>query len=130
MGTEYQALVERIGVDRLTKMGIKLAGNTGYIPTPCPFLHKHVCSIYDIRPFVCITYPLDQSAVDNEDLQMVSLDSFCPEARRIAKRIYMTYWKLYHKMREVMPQKSDLEEGTRQEEMLRTFKRMKAQEDK
>jgi Fe-S-cluster containining protein len=129
LGTEYQALVERIGADKLTKMDIKLAGNTGYIPTPCPFLHKNLCSIYDIRPFACVNYPLDQSAVDNEGLTIVSINPDCPEARRITKRIYMTYWKLYHKMQEVMPQKSDLEEGARQEEMLRTLKRKAAQEE-
>ena len=130
LGTEYQALVKRIGMDKLTKMGIKLAGNTGYIPTPCPFLHKNLCSIYDIRPFACVNYPIDQSAVDDEGLKIVSLDSYCPEARRIAKRIYITYWKLLHKIPEVTAQKSDLEEGARQEEMLRTSKRMMAQEDK
>ena len=130
LGTEYQALVERIGVDKLTKMGIKLAGNTGYIPTPCPFLHKNLCSIYDIRPFTCVQYPIQPSALDEEDSALVGLDPYCPEARRIAKRVYMTYWKLLQKAPEVMAQASDLAEGARQEEMLRTLKGMVAQEDK
>jgi Fe-S-cluster containining protein len=127
LATEYQALVERIGVDKLTKMGIKLDGNTGYIPTPCPFLHKNLCSIYDIRPFICVQYPIQQN---EEDPELISLDPLCREARRIAKRVYMTYWKLLKKAPEVIAQASDLEKGASREEMLRTLKRMADQEDK
>jgi Fe-S-cluster containining protein len=129
LSTEYQALVDRIGVDELAKMAIKLVGNIRYIPTPCPFLRKNLCSIYDNRPFICVQYPINQSAVDDEGLQMVSLDSYCPEARRIAKRIYMTYWKLLQKAPEVVARASELEEGARQEEMLRTLKKKVAQEE-
>jgi Fe-S-cluster containining protein len=130
LGTEYQALVERIGMDEVTKIGIKLVDNTGYIPTPCPFLRKKLCSIYDIRPIACVNYPVDRSAVDSEGSKIVSLDSLCPEARRIAKRIYMTYWTLINKRQEVLSQVSDLKAGARREETLRTMKRMIAQEEK
>ncbi len=124
LATEYQALVERMGEDKLTKMGIKLSGNTGYIPTPCPFLHKNLCSIYDIRPLVCIQYPVESAAVDDTvGLEMLSLDPYCPEARRIAKRVYMTLWRLVQKAPEVTSQASDLEKGARMEEMLRELKR-------
>lgn len=129
LGTEYQALVERVGKDKLTKMGVKLVGKSWYIPTPCPFLRKKLCSIYNIRPIACVNYPVDRSALDEEGFKMVGLDSLCPEARRIAKRVYMTYWKLQQKESEVLAQVSDLEEGARQEEMLRTLKRMADKED-
>jgi Fe-S-cluster containining protein len=129
LGTEYQALVERMGKEKLIKMGVKLSGKTGYMPTPCPFLRKNACSIYDIRPFSCVFYPIDRSAVDEEGFGIVALDSQCPEARRIAKRVYMTYRKLRQKGPEVIAQASDLDEGASREEMLRTLKRMTKQED-
>jgi Fe-S-cluster containining protein len=127
MDTEYQALVKRIGADKLNNMAIKSVGRTRYIPTPCPFLHKKQCSIYDIRPFICVIYPLDYSAIDDEGSKMMSLDSFCPEARRIAKRIYMTHWKLLKKEPEVMSQMSAVLESARQEDILRATKRVMAQ---
>ena len=123
LDTEYQVLVERIGEEKLSKMGMRLIGNNRYMPTPCPFLHKNLCSIYDIRPFACINYPLDQPGVDNGGETMVSLDPSCPEAKRIIKRAYLTFWKLLHKMEEVSSQISEIEKGAEQEEILRNFKR-------
>jgi Fe-S-cluster containining protein len=130
LGTEYQALVERIGMDKLTQIDIKLVGEARYLPTPCPFLRKNLCLIYDIRPVVCIQYPFQPSAVDEEGSALVGLDPYCPEARRIAKRIYMTYWKLLQKAPEVVAQASDLKEGAHQEEMLRALRRKTDQEGK
>lgn len=121
--TEYQVLVDRIGKEKLEKIDIKFIGNNRYLPTPCPFLHNNQCSIYDIRPFACIIYPIDQSGVDNSGEKMVSLDPLCPEARRITKRTYLTFWKLLHKKVEVSSQISEIKKGAQQEEILRNLKR-------
>ena len=122
LDTEYRVLEERIGTEKLAKISMKLIGNNRYMPTPCPFLNKNQCSIYDIRPFACINYPIDQSGVDNSGEKMVSLDPLCPEARRITKRAYLTYWKILHKMEEVSSQISEIERGAQQEEILRNLK--------
>ena len=123
LSTEYLALVDRIGVEKLAKIDIKLIGNSRYMPTPCPFLHKKTCSIYDIRPVVCVLYPFDPSAVDGQGDIMVSLDPLCPEARRIAKRAYSMLWKLYNKMQEAYAQRDELKKGSQQEQILRFVKR-------
>jgi Fe-S-cluster containining protein len=122
LDTEYQTLVERVGKEKLEKINMKLIGGNRYMPTPCPFLHKNQCSIYDIRPFVCIVYPLDQSGVDISGEKMVGLDPFCPEARRIIKRAYLTFWKIFHKMEEVSSQINEIEKSAQQEEILRKLK--------
>lgn len=125
--TEYSALVERIGQDRLANISVKLIGTSRYMPTPCPFLHKKMCSIYDIRPFVCVNYPIDISGIDEHDRKMISLDPLCPEARRVAKRVYLTLWKLLNKAQEVYAQKEDLDKGVQQEQTLRHLKRTDTQ---
>jgi Fe-S-cluster containining protein len=102
--TEYRALVERIGEDKLNQMGIKLVGNTRYLPRPCPLLNGHSCSVHDIRPNPCINYPFEKPATDSEGLKTITLDSFCPEARRITRDVYMMYWKLFNKMQEIVSQ--------------------------
>jgi len=123
LDSEYRTLVERIGEEKLAKIGVKLIGNSRYIPTPCPFLKKNACSIYDIRPIVCVNFPLDSPAKDDHGRKMISLDPLCPEARRIAKRTYLTLWKLYHKAQEAYSQKDELEKGAQSEEKLRSSKR-------
>lgn len=123
LDTEYQVLVDRIGKEKLEEIDIKFIGNNRYLPTPCPFLHKNQCLIYDIRPVVCINYPFEYSGVDSTGKNLVSIDPFCPEARRITKRVYSTFRKLLHKMGEVSSQMSEIEKGSEREEILRNLKR-------
>ena len=62
------------------------------MPTPCPFLRKNMCSIYDIRPIVCVNYPIDQSGEDNLGNQMVSLDEI--QQQHIQHILNETGWKI------------------------------------
>lgn len=123
LDSEYKALAERIGQERLAKMDVKSIGSTKYFPTPCPFLHKKRCTIYDIRPIVCVQYPFDISGVDmSGEGKFMSLDPLCPEARRIAKRTYLALWKLINKMEEVSSQMSELKQAAIYEQTLRNLK--------
>jgi len=124
LDSEYRTLVELIGEEKLAKIGVKLIGDSRYFPTPCPFLKKNTCSIYDIRPVVCVNFPFDSPAEDDNGRKLISLDPLCPEARRIAKRTYLTLWKLYHKAQEAYSQKNELEKGAQ------SSKRGKAKEFK
>ena len=126
LDTEYRVLEERVGAEKLAKIAVKSIGNNKYMPTPCPFLRKNMCSIYDIRPIVCVNYPLDQFGEDNLGEKMVGLDPVCPEARRITKHVYLTFWKLLNKMQEASSQIQELKNGAQQEEILRSSKRTEA----
>jgi Fe-S-cluster containining protein len=108
--TEYQILENRIGKEKLEKLNIKTIGKSKYFPVPCPFLRKKQCTIYDIRPQVCIQYPYSPNVFDNEGQTSIAVDSFCPEARRIAKQTWMTLWKLINKLKELAPQLNDIKE--------------------
>jgi Fe-S-cluster containining protein len=96
LDNDYAVLVKRIGAGKLDKMGIKSIDNKTFIHLPCPFLDKNKCSIYDIRPTACMHYPFDQPGEDNLGRKMISLDPLCPEARRITRRLYLTYRDLYN----------------------------------
>ncbi|MFC1988499.1 YkgJ family cysteine cluster protein [Chloroflexota bacterium] len=122
LSKEYENLVERVSEEKLVKIGVKLVGNSRYIPTPCPFLKKNTCLIYDIRPVVCVNYPLDSAAEDNQGEKVMSLNPLCPEARRIARRTYLTFWKLFHKSKEAYSQMDELEKGAQNEQRLRNLK--------
>lgn len=108
--TEYHILETRIGKEKLEKLNIKTIGKSKYFPVPCPFLHKNQCTIYDIRPHVCIQYPYAPNVSDNKGRSSIAVDSFCPEARRIVKQTWMTLWKLNNKLKEIVPQLNDIEE--------------------
>jgi Fe-S-cluster containining protein len=120
LSAEYQALVDRVGIERLSKIDIKTVGACKYMPTPCPFLEKGRCSIYDIRPMACIKYPLGPSGL-NED-KTVGLDPLCPEARRITKRVYSAFQPLYNKTRQMQASRDELAEAIRREQMMRINK--------
>ena len=117
LSSEYQALVDRVGEERLSKLDIKTIGTSRYMPSPCPFLAKGRCSIYDIRPMACIKYPLGPSGL-NED-KTVGLDPLCPEARRVTKRVYLNFHALLNKMQQVYAHRDELAEGIQKERMLR-----------
>ncbi len=51
----------------------------GVIPYPCPFLKGTTCSVYEIRPIACRTFPLDFSFIAGT--QEISVQMFCPSAK-------------------------------------------------
>lgn len=124
--TELEVLAKRVGEEKLAKMGVKSTEKNAYLPIPCPLLVKNTCSIYDIRPFICIEFPIIQTGEDNFGEKVIGLAGSCPEARRITKRIYLNLWKLQNKMREVISQMDDVMEGARQEEIMKSLKKKEA----
>jgi hypothetical protein len=63
--SEYKSLEQRVGVEKLPSLNFKLIGKSRYMPTPCAFLHKNRCSIYDIRPLACVLYPIEQRTISD-----------------------------------------------------------------
>jgi len=117
---EYDMLKQRFGQDNLDKIKLKLIGNHKYLPTPCPFLKKDNCTIYDIRPVVCVNYPFDPGTQVEDGL--VHLDSFCPECRRIVKATFLSLWKLNKLYKSMGPQITEIKDGAKQELELKSIK--------
>lgn len=61
---------------------------------PCPFLKDNRCIIYDRRPLVCRFYPFQFGALTRDNRPMAAVSPNCPEARRIARKIYLVAWEL------------------------------------
>ena len=91
---EYIAFADKFGESKLKSLGIKLDGVVGSIPIPCPFLKSDMCTIYSDRPLVCILYPLDTGGTDDEGNILISVASHCPEARRIARDILISFYRM------------------------------------
>lgn len=90
---EHKRLTDKYGNDGISETGITY---------PCRFLLGGKCIIYDERPFVCQLYPLQHGARGFQDgmtSEILGLDSACPEAGRIAKVVYKSYWHM-SRMRE------------------------------
>jgi Fe-S-cluster containining protein len=93
---EYTRLAAKYGAHNFRQKG------DGFImDMPCPFLRKQspaplkeLCTIYPDRPLACVIYPFQPGATDAEGNHMLALASSCPEARRIAKQVYMTSWRI------------------------------------
>lgn len=68
---------------------------------PCPFLRDNRCSIYENRPLTCIRYPYQPGAASKNGTPTIALASECPEAQRIAKSVYMTFWQMKRKFKDV-----------------------------
>ena len=51
----------------------------GVIPYPCPFIRGNGCSIYEIRPIACRTFPLDFQMIAG--CQEIAVQMFCPAAK-------------------------------------------------
>jgi Fe-S-cluster containining protein len=65
------------------------------IKVPCGFLDSSGrCSIYEDRPLVCVLYPFQYGAGDNNGNNLLAIDSGCPDSTRIALEIYMYRWYL------------------------------------
>jgi hypothetical protein len=58
---------------------------------------------------------------------MMNLDSLCPEASRIFKRVFLTLWRLEHKMQEVSGDIEDVKFTALQEEILRNQRNTEGQ---
>jgi Fe-S-cluster containining protein len=89
LSPEFERLSEKYG-----SQNFHLKEGKSIIPTPCPFLKGRRCSIYPDRPLVCVIYPIQFGAIDGEGKPIIALASDCPEAKRIARSIYMTTWRL------------------------------------
>jgi Fe-S-cluster containining protein len=63
-----------------------------YINYPCEFLKDCKCTIYNDRPLNCITFPVQNAGEDGDGNKLFSLSSMCPEARKLAEKVYMTHW--------------------------------------
>lgn len=98
---EYNILKRHLGEDRLINSGIRIKGQECIFPIPCPFLHKNKCVIYPFRLFNCILFPVTNPSMDGDGNPLLSLESICPEARRIARQIYMFCWRFYKKLDEL-----------------------------
>lgn len=120
LDSEYKTLEEYVGTEKLSKYKTRIIGRTRYFPTPCPFLHKKTCTIYEIRPVVCVDFPFEKTGVDAQGNPMVALDSFCPEARRIARRTYLSFRKLIDVQKVAIDNAKELDEGMKQEQILDT----------
>ncbi len=92
--TDYRQLRKVFDQKELYDMGIRNRGDECLFPSPCPFLHGQRCSIYSMRPLICVMYPVSQPATDGSGNPMLAVESSCPEARRIAKKMYITMWLL------------------------------------
>ena len=101
---EYWLLEHIFGKEKLDSLGIKAGQSldtenfsTGSwdMPLPCPFYkpNGHKCSIYEHRPSTCIMYPVQFGAKINNAVAMAVCSS-CPEARRLARKIYVSYYKI------------------------------------
>lgn len=86
---EYKRLEEKYGPQHFIVKDEK-----AFLPMPCPFLKQDRCSIYPARPIVCVIYPYQPGAVDGEGKVIMAVAASCPEAKRIARNIYMTAWRL------------------------------------
>lgn len=99
ISSEYLRLEKIFGSKVLIGKGLKICHNGSEllidIPLPCPFLDKNnKCSIYNERPLVCVLYPFQPGGSDNMGNTLVALAVDCKEARKIAKRVYLTYWNI------------------------------------
>lgn len=90
--SEYEHLRAQYGEQRF-----KLRGEWAFLDMPCPFLKKNRCTIYPDRPLACVIYPFQPGATDDKGNMLIALASSCPEARRIARAVYMMSWRIRRK---------------------------------
>jgi Fe-S-cluster containining protein len=95
---ECEALSKKYGADKFT-----IVGGYAHLPMPCPFLESNQCSIYEDRPLVCIMYPFQPGASAPSGVDLLALESSCPEARRITMKVYMAYWEILQKVELIHP---------------------------
>ncbi|MFA5056273.1 MAG: YkgJ family cysteine cluster protein [Dehalococcoidia bacterium] len=58
---------------------------------PCPFYNEHkkpTCTIYEDRPSICKTYPLDEPVpIGPEERLCITVDPYCPAACNLFKDV-------------------------------------------
>lgn len=89
---------DRLRLDASGKDWIVESGSKPHLNFPCPFLKKNNCEIYEMRPFVCVLFPFQPGGWDGNDNMLLSVASYCPEGRRIARNVYLTTWRLRGRM--------------------------------
>jgi len=87
---EYEMIKRKFG-----HHDFNVEGGFAHIPMPCPFLEDSRCTIYSDRPFMCYMFPFQPGGsvegIGTKEVPAVSLSAACPEARRIAERVYMQF---------------------------------------
>jgi uncharacterized protein len=62
--------------------------------TPCPFLHKNLCSVYDQRPNDCRSYPhLYKKDFTFRLLETVTNCSICPIVFNVYEELKARFWR-------------------------------------
>lgn len=90
MNQEAKILVQKYGPNNFIQYDDVLQ-----IKVPCGFLDSSGrCSIYEDRPLVCVLYPFQYGAGDEDGNGLLAMASDCPEAQRIVLEIYMYRWYL------------------------------------
>lgn len=94
--TEYRHLTQKYGHAgfKITMIG---KHHCGELTMPCRFLSRARCTIYEDRPLSCIAFPLQTGGAyglpGSEPVEAMSLASYCPESKRIARGTYKAlYW--------------------------------------
>jgi len=95
--SEYKRLV-KLGAKNLIQDEIG-----GRLPLPCQFLNNNRCSIYGDRPLTCLLFPyqprgLGASDHNSKEVELLSVASYCPEAVKIARSLYMFIWRIKQKV--------------------------------
>lgn len=73
------------------------------VTAPCPLLKDGRCQVYHDRPFVCWLYPFEFGAWTVPEgtarkEQLAAVSSSCPEARKLAKGIYLSRYQQIHSL--------------------------------
>lgn len=86
---EIEAIAKQTGttVDELTAKMTKhpVDKECWHIPLPCMFFKDNKCQIYDVRPYVCRTYPL--TGVEHETMSYIAVHLGCDYGRDIYKAL-------------------------------------------
>ena len=99
--SEYKLLREKYGDEGMVST---LLG--GAIRMPCRFLKNKYCSIYSERPLSCILFPIQPggaygASFYSQKIEALSVSSYWPEGRRIARAGYMTIWQIKQKIKAI-----------------------------
>ncbi len=78
--------------ERMVAASSVFQDNAGVIKLPCPALKDNRCTIYKDRPLKCLYYPIQDNSRGENGLHILSVNSNCPEACRIAEQVYMIQW--------------------------------------
>lgn len=92
-----EIFVDPLEFDDLQKKYPELMARVPSVQSPCPLLlSKGRCGVYNDRPFTCWLYPFQFGGFlsDGFDTKLASLSAACPEARKLAKSLYLNRYQL------------------------------------